>query len=296
MRIAILILSLCLVTKAAAQAPHEILRTFQDAFSKFVPAGPPTEQRLEQPIDPATAEDSPEARRQALWESATKIQTDDDEDPSTTASTQPTGGSPHTKEQCIDPAKFRPGQIGYLDYHLFKIVDIGPKELYLEGEDLKEPFCLTGINTEEEGEEEFEKSQLVAILGYVMVRGTRAYETEEGDKHTVRVVKLLNAEESEFADAQRAILEAKHPVRTWTSKDGKHKIEARFLKFAGGKVHLANAAGKSITISPNALSTADRAYYRDLIKKARDEARRKTEPDEDAEDQAPIGIEGETFR
>jgi hypothetical protein len=224
-----------------------------------------------------------DSERQALWESATKLA--NDEEPDTATSPDATATSPHAKMQCLDPSKFRPGFVGYLDYYLFKVVDTGPNEVYLEGEHSKEPFCLTNVDAEE-----LEKSQLVVILGNVMVRGTKAYKTADGDKLTVRVVKLLTPEESDFADAQRAIGESQNPVRTWTSKDGKHKVEAKFLKFAGGKVHLVNSAGKKITVSPNALSLEDREYYRALVKKARD-ARRKTEPADEAEDQELNGGE-----
>lgn len=277
MRFAFLIVALFLVTEAAAQAPQQMLRDFQDVLSRFIPP----QQPAEQPTDLAAPEDSAAVQRQALWDSAIKISSDDEE-PGTGASPGATT-SPHTQEECLDPAKFQPGQVGYLDYYLFKIADTGRKELYLEGEGLKDPFCLTGIEIETpEGEELYEKDQDVVILGYVRVRGTKVYETQSGEELKVRIVKLLSPEESEVADAQRAILETVHPVRTWTSKDGKHKLEARFLKFEGGKVHLVNSGGKNISISPNNLSTEDREYYRDLIKKAREAARKPAEEDDPA--------------
>ena len=268
MRIAILILAFLLGVEATAQEQP--------------PARQPLERPVEETLDGAStevsSEDSPDAARQALWESATKLKFEEESDAPT--SSPATATSAHALEECLDPSKFEPGQVGYLDYYLFKVADIEPHDLYLESEQSKEPFCLTNVDTED-----LKKAQLVVVLGYVLVRGTKTYKTEEGDKATVRVVKLLSPKESEFADTQRALQESNNPVRTWTSKDGMHKIEARFSKFAGGKVYLVNSSGKTITISPNALSVEDREYYRELIKKARDAARKTKEKDDDDKEQ-----------
>jgi hypothetical protein len=262
MRISILVGALFLVAEATAQEPPEMLRQFQDVLSRFLAS--------EQPIEGAESGDLPEARRQALWESATKLTSDDESN--TNTSPQATAASPHPKEQCLDPRQLQPGLIGYLDYYMFKVVDMGPNEVYLEGEHSKEPICLTNVDSEK-----LQKSQLVAVLGNVRVLGTKVYKTAEGEKMTVRIVKLLTPAESEFADAQRAIIEKQNPIRTWTSKDGKHKVDAKFLRFADGKVHLVNSAGKQITISPNNLSVEDREYYRALVKKALDARRKQAE-------------------
>lgn len=271
MRIFIVMLTLFLVAEATAQEPPQLWDKVQDALSKFVPDGQPLERPIEQSADTAAPGESPQTQRQATWDAATKL---------TSAETPPTGASPHAKNECLDPTKFQPNQVGYLDYYLFKVVDTGPYEVYLlgEGDQGPTPICLTHVDSED-----LQESQLVVILGNVMVRGTKAYKNEKGDELTVRVVKLLSPEESEFADAQRAIIEKENPLRTWTSKDGKHKVEARFRKFAGGKVHLVNKEGKNITVSPSDLTQEDRQYYRDLVKQARDAARKATDPD-DAEE------------
>lgn len=269
-----------------SQEPANLWGKFQDALSKFVPPQQPGERPLEQPLDAAASPDSPAAQRQALWDAATKLTSDVEDDPNTSASPTATPNSPHAKDKCLDPSKFQPGQVGYLDYYLFKVVDFAPSEVYLAGEHGKEPFCLTGVDTED-----LQETQVVVIPGNVRVRGTKLYKSDKGDKLTVRVVKLLTPKESEIADAERALQETEHPLRTWTSKDGKHKIEARFSKFAGGKVHLINKAGKAVSIAPNNLSAVDRDYYRDLVKKARDAARKSAAEDDTVDDQEPFAGE-----
>ena len=248
-----------------------------DALKKFIPADMPAGRPTEQPLDGAVPGESPVEKRLALWEAATKLKADDESD--TESSFQPKVTSPHEPAECLDPSKLQPGQAGHLDYYLFTVVETGSKEVYLAGEHGKEPFCLTNVNTDD-----LEKDEQVVVLGNVRVRGTKTYKTAKGDKLTVRVVKLLDSKESEAVDAERAIEETEYPLRTWTSKDGKHKIEARFSKFLNGKVHLVSKAGKAITISPNDLSLADREYYRDLVKKAREAARKHPEDDEDQTD------------
>jgi hypothetical protein len=258
------------------QEPTDLWGKFQKALSTFVPPQQPGERPIEQPLDSAVPGESPAAKRQALWEAATKLKTPDESE--TESTFQPKVTLPHDQGDCLDPSKFQPGLAGYLDYYLFTIVDTGPKEVYLTGEHGKEPFCLTNVDTED-----LKKTQLVVVPGNVRVRGTKTYKTAKGDKLTVRVVKLLSPKESEAVDAERSLEKTEYPLRAWTSKDGKHKIEARFLKFLGGKVHLMSKAGKSITISPNDLSLEDREYYRDLVKKAREAARKADEKDEDEE-------------
>jgi hypothetical protein len=259
-----------------------------DILKKFIPAEMPTERPIEQPLDGTIPGESPAVQRQALWEAATKLKADDES--ATDTSPQPTAILPHAQSDCLDPSKFQPGLTGYIDYYLFKIADTGANEVYLASDSSDELFCLTNVDTEE-----LENDQEVVVLGYVRVRGTKTYKTAAGDKHTVRVVKLLSPKESEAADAERAIQETEHPLRTWTSKDGKHKIEARFLKFVSGKVHLVNKAGKTITISPNDLSLADRDYYRDLVKKAREAAHKKAAEEDDADSTEPFAGEGNPY-
>jgi hypothetical protein len=289
MRTAILILALLVAAEATAQEQPPLWDKLKDALAKFVPPQqPPSERPVEQSLDAISPGNSPDAERQTLWESATKITADQDADTATSSPT--TATSAHPKDKCLDPSNFQPGLAGHLDYYLFTVVDMGPHELYLAGEHSKQPFCLTGVDTED-----LEKAEQVVILGNVRVRGTKTYKTEQGDKINVRVVKLLSPEESELADAERALEETEHPVRTWTSKDGKHKIEARFLRFVGGKVYLVNSAGKNITIAPNNLSVEDREYYRALVKKAR-EAARKTDEVDDADDPGLNGGEIDSRR
>jgi hypothetical protein len=299
MRISILILILLLVNETVAQEqrpenpygrptptedapppePTEPLGGIVDALKKFIPA----ERPVEQPLDAGVPGESPEAQRKTLWDAATKL-TAYEPSETDTAPQPTTPATSHAKDECLDPNKFQPGLAGFLDYYLFKIVETGNKEVYLAEEQGKQPFCLTNVDTED-----LKKNDQVVVVGNVRARGTKIYKTAKGDKLTIRVVKLLSKEESEAVDAERALDATEHPMRAWTSKDGKHKIEARFVKFLGGKVHLVNKAGKAITISPNDLSLEDREYYRDLVKKAREETRKKDkEEDEDADDPEPF--------
>ncbi|MEM6329514.1 MAG: SHD1 domain-containing protein [Planctomycetota bacterium] len=54
------------------------------------------------------------------------------------------------------------------------------------------------------------------------------------------------------------------PLRTWTDSTGKHKVEARFIKLADGRVVLRAEDGRRISLPLSRLSTADRALAESL--------------------------------
>jgi hypothetical protein len=210
---------------------------------------------------------APQDERETLWQAATKLKAKDIEELPT---------EHHTEKECLNPLEVQPGQMGYLDYFIFKVLDEGPRELVLEGTDPAKPICVTGLDTEE-----VEDDQSVVVTGHVQAKGTKSYKMESGETVKIRVIRVLGKKESEALEIQLAAKSGDQPFRTWTSADGKHKTEAKFLKFESGKVHLQNQAGKVLTLSPNDLSIEDRTHYRDLVKKAREAARKALKPKEE---------------
>ena len=54
-------------------------------------------------------------------------------------------------------------------------------------------------------------------------------------------------------------LNAKEPIRTWTSADGR-TLEARFLEMVGSKVRIEKASGRTFTVPLTGFSSADQEY------------------------------------
>lgn len=201
------------------------------------------------------------------WQAATKLKALDIEDLPT---------DHHTEAECLKLLEVQPGQMGFLDYFLFKVLEKGPRELVLEGTDPAKPISITGLDIEE-----VEEDQTVVVTGHVQAKGLKSYKNASGATLKIRVIRVLSKKESEALEIELAAKTVDQPIRTWTSADGKHKTEAKFLKFENGKVHLQNKSGKVVTLSPNALSLEDRTHYRDLIKKAREAARKALKPKEE---------------
>jgi outer membrane protein assembly factor BamB len=74
-------------------------------------------------------------------------------------------------------------------------------------------------------------------------------------------------------------------ARTWKSKNGKYEIEAEFVEFKSGKVHLKKEDGKVVAVSMNALSSTDQRWVRDELRRRKgantppDKVKRPTTPD-----------------
>ncbi|REK31424.1 MAG: hypothetical protein DWQ42_00405 [Planctomycetota bacterium] len=69
------------------------------------------------------------------------------------------------------------------------------------------------------------------------------------------------------ADSSRdepAAASAEPGLRTWTSRDGKHTLEAEFVEIVGDRVRLRKKNGRFATIGIAQLSDSDRAYLRGL--------------------------------
>ena len=205
--------------------------------------------------------------RETQWQAATKLKAKDIEDLPT---------EHHTEQECLNLLEVQPGQMGFLDFFIFKVLEEGPRELVLEGTDPAKPISVTGLDTEE-----VEEDESVVVTGRVQAKGMKSYKTESGETLKIRVIRVLGKKESESLEIELAAKTIDQPIRTWTSADGKHKTEAKFLKFENGKVHLQNEAGKVVTLSPNALSLEDRTHYRELVKKAREAAREALKPKEE---------------
>jgi hypothetical protein len=201
------------------------------------------------------------------WQAAAKLKARDIEELPT---------EQHTEKECLNLLEVQPGQMGFLDYFIFKVLDESPRELVLEGTDPTKPICVTGLDTEE-----IEEDQSVVVTGRIQAKGTKSYKSKSGETLKIRVIRVLGKKESEALEVELAAKTVDQPIRTWTSADGKHKTEAKFLKFENGKVHLQNQAGKIVTLSPNNLSLEDRTHYRDLVKKAREAARKALKPKEE---------------
>ena len=97
------------------------------------------------------------------------------------------------------------------------------------------------------------------------VTDTTTYTTAGGGTKTVFVVEpMTEGQLDELAKAARAAEDKL--FRTWHSSDGKFSVEAKFLAFRDGKVHLGKRDGSTLEISPAQLSDADRDYCRELLK------------------------------
>ena len=62
-------------------------------------------------------------------------------------------------------------------------------------------------------------------------------------------------------------LNAKEPVRTWTSSDG-CTLEARYLEMVGNKVRIENAQGRKFTVPLTGFSSADQEYVKQAYERS----------------------------
>jgi hypothetical protein len=184
---------------------------------------------------------------------------------------------PRDQGGCLDPQQLRDKSTGYLEYWQFEVMQvIGENDLLLamKNPDVP-PIWFTGYSTK--GMADGDK---VRLVGLVEINGTKPYNTVSGAMKTVRVVrlvgreKLTKIEEDAKEQAQLSRKAAEELLfRTWTSVSGKFSVEAKFVKFEKGRVHLEKRDGTLIDVSPSELSAADRDYYRDLMKKNSSKAR-----------------------
>lgn len=164
--------------------------------------------------------------------------------------------------------------VGYLEYWQFEVLQVvGPSDLILMMNNPRiPPIWIAGYPTEGlvDGDQ-------VRVVGLVKVDGTKSYTTVTGAKKTVRVVRLVPAKEMAAMAAAKKKAEEKAAraaeeklFRTWSSPDGKFTVEAKFVDFASGKVHLERRDGVAIKVSPTQLSDADQEHFREILKSRRE--------------------------
>ena len=55
-------------------------------------------------------------------------------------------------------------------------------------------------------------------------------------------------------------------IRTWTDDTGQFQVDAIFIEFTDGLVHLQKRDGKRIKVPPERLSEVDNEWFRDIVK------------------------------
>jgi hypothetical protein len=180
---------------------------------------------------------------------------------------------PHHQDKCLPFTALSDDSVGYLDCWPLEVVQVIGKDLLLRLENSDAPpVWLTG---DQEGH--LEVGDEVRVVGLVEVAGTKKYNTVLREKKTVQVVRLLTVKETaerlaneqtaiEDANATKEHLTKERQWRSWTSADGKYTIEAQFITFQDGRLHLKSRNGRTMQINPATLSKADQVYYRDLLK------------------------------
>lgn len=232
------------------------------AQNPAVIAGSAEDYRLRAQMRQAAIEHEIAAReRLEKWQSTTKLKL---------PSLAVVPNKPHSQDECLNLANLGEGDTGYIDYFLFEVLEIvGPKEVFLVVDKANVmPICLKGYLTEG-----FATGQSVVIAGLIEVKGTTTYVNTQGARVTIRNIWFVSPErEAQINDERKVQAELERLAaeeklyRTWTSADGKYTVDAKFIKFKNGKVHLQNRDGKVVEVSPNKLSKEDRSYYRDLLK------------------------------
>ena len=184
---------------------------------------------------------------------------------------------PRDQSGCLDPQQLRDKSIGYLEYWQFEVVQvIGENDLLLamKNPDVP-PIWFAGYSTKG-----LAVGDKVRLVGLVEVNGTKSYNAVSGAMKTVRIVRLVSREKLakiEEDAKEQAELNTKAGeellFRTWTSASGKLSVEAKFVKFEKGRVHLEKRDGALLDINPADLSATDRDHYRALMKKNSSKAR-----------------------
>ena len=176
--------------------------------------------------------------------------------------------SPHEREKCMPPENLEDNSIGYLDYWRVEIIGVeGPEDVLLTLRDEDTPAVwLTGYKTNGlvDGEQ-------VRLIGPVLVKGTKTYETVDGASATVRVIRLLTPEETKKIEDEKAAATEAALYRTWTDATGTHKVLAKFIDFKKGKAYLQRKDSQTIELSPSKLSKEDQEWIREEMKKRKEQ-------------------------
>lgn len=178
---------------------------------------------------------------------------------------------PRGQLECISVDELRADSVGYLEYWQFEVLQVvGPNDVLLTMRNTNPPLVwLSGHPTKD-----LVDGDNVRLVGPIEVDGTKKYTTVAGASKTVRVIRLISAEKIAEVEKEKTRLADDKLFRTWTSTNGEFTIEAKFLDFRGGKLHLEKRDGKTIEVSPQQISKDDRDHYRDLLKNRRQEESR----------------------
>lgn len=104
------------------------------------------------------------------------------------------------------------------------------------------------------------------------VIGTHTYQTAAGS-NTVLVLEALEATDGEIESAIAALAAVEEKKaeellwRTWSSADGKFRVDAKFVGFIDGKVQIEKRDGRKVNVSSSQLSKEDQAYFRAELKR-----------------------------
>jgi hypothetical protein len=186
-----------------------------------------------------------------------------------------------------DPAEWKAGSYGTLYGGRVIVAQVIDKQQMLvdvrHGERtrvLLSGFATAGLTDGTDG---------IKIPGLVIVDGTTTYNTAIGGTKTVFLVKPLSLDSLKLSKeeiaalkakrkaeaAQRAAEEAKKQAaseaakwRTWTTADGKFKVEAKFVTLAAGKLTLEKRGGARVSVKLDVLCPADHEFIENL-KRAR---------------------------
>ncbi len=194
---------------------------------------------------------------QVAWRTAKKISADG----------QMQQDKPHEQEQCISLMSIRQGDIGYLDYWQFEVLQLvgnGDMLLRIGNPDI-EPIWLTGFK-----KTAFADGEKVRILGLAEVKGTKSYTNALNVQKTVHVVRLLNAEERKAIEEKIAMEQDAKLFRNWTDSTGSYTFVGKFLEYKNSMVRLEGKDKVVKEMKLSQLSIADQKWISEEMKSRRE--------------------------
>lgn len=161
------------------------------------------------------------------------------------------------KARQLELSKLEAKQVGRLDFYAASVVQVvGPEDAILR---IAKTFVwLKGYKTKNLAD-----GNDVRVLGYVKIGPTKTYETNTGT-NTVFEIELLPLKETLELLRQEQLKE--FPI--WHSKAGT-TVQARFLRYAGRKIHLEKPDGSTLQVALSAFTDEDADKIRALIKSSR---------------------------
>ena len=172
--------------------------------------------------------------------------------------------TPRGQGECLSPNGLKEGDTGYLEYWQYEVTQvIGPTDLLISMSNPDVPsLWLSEYPTKD-----LVDADKVRVVGLIEAKGTKEFTTVLGAKRTVRVIRLLTPKQIEEIEASKKRAEEEKLFRMWASADSNFTVDAKFVAFKDGRVHLEKRDGTVIEVPPFRLSREDQEYYRDLLKK-----------------------------